>query len=579
MADIRNRDLGEIYTPKCVSDMLRKQVEEVLPGFEKKFLIWDSCWGEGNLTRPLEADDLWCSTLRQQDIEDNNSEKGKKFVYDFLNDDCDILKSIQAMWGAQYNNLPEHIVECLTGYKHSKIESDFDDEFGFDDSDEDSELSLIETDTKPILFYINPPYASQSVFGANNTDSRDSTDNVMRSIMNDDKVGTSSSQAYMQFMYRILKMKRMYKNKDIYVALVSPQNYLSTDSCAGFRHEWLKDFKLMSGTLFQANTFAGLSPRWGITTTVWGPCERLGENTETDKREFKCKLMKRNDDVMVQYGTKTLYNIDGLRKANEIAKEKLLDSNAVEAVVTCSSGAVRSNKKKVLWDKDALGYMFFKGNNVYHNVTEIGLMSVPYGDGSGASITKDNVMDILAFFASKGTVGVYGKVYSQDKDESIYPDKTHPDWVRLQTNAVLYSLFNDNTAFCEIDFGADHVVNNFNYLNPNKIGYKLLHDALNSGLILDSGIRMYNKSEEVRKFIENDRVKGGEFDREHPEYQVWQEEAGYYQWKWILKFKYPELYKEWRQIYREYSDELKQLVYNVGFYKNRAVDLNGNYIE
>lgn len=90
---------------------------------------------------------------------------------------------------------------------------------------------------------------------------------------------------------------------------------------------------------------------------------------------------------------------------------------------------------------------------------------------------------------------------------------------------------------------------------------------------------MYNKSEEVRKFIERDRVKGGEFDREHPEYQVWQEEAGYYQWKWILKLKYPELYKEWRQIYREYSDELKQLVYNVGFYKNRAVDLNGNYIE
>lgn len=579
MADIRNRDLGEIYTPQCVSEMLRNQVEEVLPGFEKEFLIWDCCWGEGNLTRPLKAKDLWCSTLRQQDIDDNKFEKGTKFVYDFLNDDCDILKSIQNMWGAQYEKLPSHIVESLTGYKHEKIDTDLDDEFGFDDEDDSSGIELIETDIKPILFYINPPYVSQSVFGANNTDSRDSTDNVMRDIMNMDKVGTSSSQAYMQFMYRILRMKKMYRNKDIYLALVSPQNYLSTDSCAGFRREWLKEFKFMSGRLFPANTFNGLSNRWGIITTVWGPCEKLGKNSIEETREFKCKLLRKENDTMVQYGNKTLYNIDGLRKASEIAKEKLLESNTVEAVVTCSSGAVRSNKKKVMWDKDAIGFMFFKGNNVYHNVTEIGLMSVPYGDGSGASITPDNVKDLLAFFASKGTVGVYGKVYSQDKDESIYPDKTHKDWVRLQENAVLYSLFNDNAAFCEMDFGEDHVVNNFNYLNPNKIGYKLLKDAFDSGMILDSGMKMYQMAEELRAFVQKDREKGGDFDREHPEYQVWQEEAGYYQWKWILKIKYPEKYKEFRSLYRTYSDELKQLVYNVGFYKNRATDMNGEYIE
>ena len=111
MTDIRNRNLGEIYTPECVSQMLKEQVEEVLPGFEDTFLIWDSCWGEGNLTRPLNASDLWCSTLREQDIIDNASEKGNKFAYDFLNEDVDILQSLQMMWSAEYKNLPEQMLQ------------------------------------------------------------------------------------------------------------------------------------------------------------------------------------------------------------------------------------------------------------------------------------------------------------------------------------------------------------------------------------------------------------------------------------------------------------------------------------
>lgn len=572
MADIRNRDLGEIYTPQCVSRMLKEQVEEIVPGFEKNSLIWDSCWGEGNLTRPLDADDLWCSTIREQDIIENASEKGNKFTYDFLNEDVDILKSFQMMWAAEYENLPEHIVNVL-----------------------DKGLMSDESDDKPIIMYINPPYVSVGVFGANNTEFRDgATDCEVKKLMNDDKCGTVSSQAYAQFLYRILKMKQMYSNKRIYVALVSPVTYLCTGAYQAFRDIWFREFKFMSGKYFCADVFKGLSNRWGIATTVWAPVEIVGKNDDYSKHNFKMDLMKLNEKGdLVKYGEKVLYNIDGLDRANDMGREDELKSNLVVAPITCSCGSVVSNKKKVMWHKDSIGYMFYKGNNVYHNVTEIGVMSVPYGDGSGTSITRENALNILTLFTSKGAVGIYDRTWTNDKDEYLYPDKTHKDWKKLQMNAVLYSLFNDNTHFSSNNFpGVGMVENHFHYLSAeeteqifgvnglkDRFGYQLLKEAFDSGMILDSGLEMYKEACEMFNLVLKHRVKGGEFDRKYPQYQVWQPEAGYYQWKWILKEYYKDEYSAFRLKYKAFSNELKELIYEVGFLKNRATGLNGEWIE
>ena len=560
MAEIRNRNLGEIYTPQCVSVMLRDQVNSVLPNFEKDFLIWDSCWGEGNLTRPLNADDLWCSTLREQDIIDNASENGEKFTYDFLNEDVDILESLQMMWNAEYKNLPEHIVNVLDRGEFSGPEDD-----------------------KPILFYINPPYVGVGVFGANNMEFRDgATDCLIKDLMNKDKCGTASSQAYIQFMYRILRMKQIYSNKRIYVALVSPSTFMCTGGFQSFREFWLKEFKFMSGKLFCANTFNGLNNRWGITTTVWGPVEDLGANTDEEKHNFKFDIMKQSEDgsKMVKIGSKTLYNIDGLARGNDLAKESNLKSELEVAPITCSSGAVVKNKKRVLWNKDSIGYMFFKGNNIYHNVTEIGLMSVPYSDGSGASITVENVLDVLTLFASKGSVGVYGRTWTNDKDEYMYPNKEHKDWRKLQMNSVLYALFNDSTHFSCLDTPYGKIENHFYYGDDStKFGKKLLDEALESGLIFESGQKLLEEAERLHKKCEPYLEKGGEFDSKYPKYQVWQKEAGYYQWKWILKEYFEEDYKDFRKVYRAFSDDIKELIYDVGFLKNRGVGLNGEWFE
>lgn len=633
MENIRNRNLGEIYTPKCVANLLKEQVESVIPNFEDKCLIWDCCWGEGNLTAPLNASDLWCSTLREQDILDNKDKAGNKFVYDFLNYDIEPLKSVVASWSWKYKSLPEHILKVLNLGKSGIGLGDFEDsdeDFDFEFEEEDTydkkftgENLGTDTDSdKPIIIYMNPPYVGVGVFGANNTDFREESNLTgIREIMNERKLGTSSSQAYVQFMYRVILMKRCYPNKRIYVALVSPTTYLCTNGFKEFREEWLKEFKLMSGACMCADTFKGLSNRWGIATTVWGPVEELGVNNEYELHNFKTSLYglgeNLGDKEFTQYGEKILYNIDGLRPANELAKESVLRSHLIEAPVTCSSGCKVSNKKSVSWADGSIGFMFFKGNNVYHNVTEIGLMSVPYGDGSGCSITEDNVLDILALFASKGSVGVYDRTWTNDKDEYTYPNKHCKEWEILKINSIVYGLFNDSTHFARLSNVKDmngnvtEVINHFHYLSgvetsslfmkgcgelgekelgqvesrkeglgngelPDRLGYKLLEYAKSTGLLLDSAYKVLERANELFMLTLNEREA---FDKEHPEYQVTQPEAGYYQWKWILKENHAEEYKDWRLGYREFSRDIKELVYKVGMLKNRAVDLNGVYIE
>ena len=61
-------------------------------------------------------------------------------------------------------------------------------------------------------------------------------------------------------------------------------------------------------------------------------------------------------------------------------------------------------------------------------------------------------------------------------------------------------------------------------------------------------------------------------------YQVKNWDAGWYQIKWILKKYDNDTYKKFRMLYRIFSREVCELVYEAGFLKNRALDFNGDII-
>lgn len=93
-----------------------------------------------------------------------------------------------------------------------------------------------------------------------------------------------------------------------------------------------------------------------------------------------------------------------------------------------------------------------------------------------------------------------------------------------------------------------------------------ISDALNkdllSGDIPESGLKFYNRLESNFRLAFSSKSK---FYELHPEYQTNLFDLGWYQVKFIMKELYPEEYKENRRLYKEYINDLLDLVYEAGF--------------
>lgn len=88
--DTKRRRSGEFYTPTLFTDYAHKMLSEELgEDWKEKYVVWDCCWGTGNLTRDYNFKELYASTLEQAELDCGSryNQEATKFVFDFLNDD------------------------------------------------------------------------------------------------------------------------------------------------------------------------------------------------------------------------------------------------------------------------------------------------------------------------------------------------------------------------------------------------------------------------------------------------------------------------------------------------------------
>ena len=555
----RNSNRGEFYTPEHVSKLFHDITSKYLgENFKSDYIVWDNCWGTGNLTKGYEFENLFISTLQRQDIRKhrkNNPEAIEKFQYDFLNQDTEQLVSMQSMWMGE-SELPEELNQVFMGEDGGKA-----------------------------LFYINPPYVATGIFGSNNTDTRvGQTTNQMKEIMREHKMQSACDQAYAQFMYKILLMKKAYDNKDISLAIVSPPLFLTAPGYINFRDDFLKEFKFMGGALIRAGEFEGLSNAWGIALHVWVPGETV------DKKNFKFDVYEINKDTneLEVVEEKNIYNLDGETTCMDWAKDELCNHMQVPAKNTLSSGCRVSNKKQVMWQRDSMGYLFYRGNNIYHNNQECGIMTLPYGDGSGISITEDNFDKLMAIFFARRAYSRYGANWKNDKDEYAIPDINSEAYKKLVENSIVYSLFNGSTHVSSLilkneDGTEQRVPNHFHHISADKTvklfenaGLEItgptevtdrymvgrLERALESGYITETGKEILELYEQYFKDMIPHRE---EYNKKEPVYQVTNWDAGYYQLKWVLKEYFPENFKKIQGLYRQYEEEIRHLVHDSGY--------------
>ncbi len=547
--DTKRRRSGEFYTPTLFTDYAHKMLSEELGvDWKEKYVVWDCCWGTGNLTRDYRFKELYASTLEQAELDCGKryNPEATKFVFDFLNDD------ISNIFGCK---LPQKLYDAFI-------------------------------QNKPIVFFINPPYATASSNmgkGEIQSKGKDACKTRIYNKMVKHKLQEASKNLFAQFMYRICLIKEHFNLTNIYIGLFCKPIYLSGTTFKQFRKEFLNNFEFKNGILFNASCFADVSDKWGINFTIWS-------NGETsNKTEFLHNLVCEDSGEIKVTGNKIIYNNDGIKTAKDWIKEPLskvsIDKIKKPTLSTGINVKIGNNTNTQI-DKNALGCYLNVGNDVYNSALKVALFtSCDSSNANGISILPENFNEIITTFSARRLV--VGD-WINDKDTFLIPDIQHVKWVEYKNDCIVYSLFqsaSQQSSLRNIDFENQiwNIKNEFFFMSKNDIMtlanennfdytyndarvseerfvYKKLQEiklSKEAQDVLNKVIELTKKSFKYREM----------FNQEHPEYQIMNWDCGWYQLKSLLKEYFVEDLKEFQELYKILTDKMRPMVYELGFLK------------
>lgn len=551
IVDADRRNSGDFWTPTMFVDYAHDMISKKLgEDWKEKYVVWDNCCGSLNITRDYKFGELYCSTLYQSELNigaDYNPE-ATKFQFDFLNDE---IVSKNSLLGVYNDKLPKGLKDALIN-------------------------------NKPIVFFINPPYAtSANKMGVDASSKKGVAKTMVNSVMLSDKIGASSQNLYAQFLYRILMIKREFNLTNCHIAIFSPTLFLSGPSWEKFRTVYLNEFTFDSGVQFKASHFADCSDSWGISFSIW-------HNGETfEKNNFNYTLIDNENGEIVEVGNKVIYNIDGLKTASDWCKEPIKKIKTFETI-NCSSGIkIRpemSDNRGTNFE-GSFGYFLNAGNNVDMNTQKVSLFTMAYGNGNGHGINTDNFDRCTALFSARKLIE---KNWVNSKDEYLAPNTEHPAYNEFVNDSLIYSLFHSSSnqsSLRNVDYKGKKwdIKNEFFWLSNKEIenlsntnGFtQTYNDARTS-----KERYVYNKLQTITLSPEAQDVldKASDivrntfkyrelFNQEHPEYQINNWDCGWYQIKALAKEYAKSDYEEFVKLYKKLADKMKPMVYTLGFLK------------
>jgi len=99
------------------------------------------------------------------------------------------------------------------------------------------------------------------------------------------------------------------------------------------------------------------------------------------------------------------------------------------------SGKIYSDKTT----KYSMGYMVSHCNDIYNSQQKVLILSLPYYQNLGWSITPTNFLNSLTVMAVRRLVTMS---WINERDQFYIPDTTLPDFDQFQHDCIIYSLFN-----------------------------------------------------------------------------------------------------------------------------------------
>ena len=230
LEDEKRRRDGAFFTPTAWVDEAHKMITESLgSNWRDEYVVWDCACGTMNLTRDYKFANLYASTLNKDEVDlaianGINPEAKARFQSNFLD-------------GIEIDNLPEGLKSALTG-------------------------------GKKVLFLINPPYGTACAVVDGDHKAGIATTGI-NELMESCSMGASRQNLYAQFLFKIAKLKEIYGNENVVIAIFCPPLFITGGSYAKFRKMMYSQFTFDRAMVFQASHFADVSAKWGILFSIW----------------------------------------------------------------------------------------------------------------------------------------------------------------------------------------------------------------------------------------------------------------------------------------------------------------------
>lgn len=430
---------GDYFTDADWAAECHKMIREQHGSAVYSDAIWyDPACGVANLTSDETITELLLSTLDQSDIHaiqrEGYNEGATIFQQDFL--DLDISKQATL----EHSGLP-HIA-------HEK-------------------LLRAAADGKRIIFIMNPPFATANNAGANTTAKAGVADTKVNKAMKAMGLGKAASQLYAQFLFQCEQVANAYGFEKKSICVFSTPLFMTGPSFKAFRDFWYRRYSYQGGFLFEASHFADVSPRWGVSFTIWNE----GETSKTANLPITLKD-KLGEDI-VSIGSRQLYNSDD-RSASDWLRQP---TNGLmgEDGPQMQSGLNVAQSGSGSLVKDALMYFTNNANNLVHAQTLVYFTASCGSIGHGCSVLAgESWRRAIALFSARKLASVD---WRNQKDELLAPNTAHADYEQWVDDCHIYALLhmaNNMTAMRNVEYkGKSWTINNHFFWLTRQAALKL----------------------------------------------------------------------------------------------------------
>jgi hypothetical protein len=363
--DDRRRKNGKFYTPSHLVKKAHEYADEALgPDWRQRCVVWDCSSGTANLTRDYAFDELYCSTLDQDEIDVGNlshsfNNAKEVFKYDFLN--------------GNFEDLPESL--------RNSIE-----------------------EGKELTFFVNPPYAAS---GSSNRAGTTKTE--VAKLMKDK--GLNAEDLIYQFLFRMKHISRI--NAKVNICVFSKATWLTGPKTKSFREDFFEYTNFESGFVVNCKEFNGTAGGWPIIFSIF-KVDSSAIHKEFNSFEYE----------IYETGKKyTFFNrSESELPINTLVKLKAPYKDILDNPSTSTGLTVNTTNKSVHHAKEgSLGYILSNSNCRQQSNRECALWSMPYSGKKSfsASIHEENFQRACEVFTAR--ILSKSENYYDDREEYVCP--------------------------------------------------------------------------------------------------------------------------------------------------------------